>query len=472
MDVVFRWSGARGRAIAQRLARLRPRSILAIGWLGLFAYAYPGYMSFDPIQQLGEARSGDFGDWHPPAMAALWRLVECVVAGPVGMLVIQSGCFLIGAYLLLRRAMSERAAAVCASCLLLFPSVSAVMGVIWKDSQMAGFLMLGTALVLTARRRDRIAGLAVLLLASLMRHNAFTMTFPLVILLFQWNLEHRGLRRYAVGAVAWVAITAASFAITARLTRHPQYTWYRSSGLIDIVGTLRYSGPLTDEQIHPLLEGLRVVPTHDLGHAVRRAYNPSWAFDAIWPQDKKFFDEPQNDEERLAVAHAWKNVVLGHFGAYLRYRVDIFIRVLSLGHPPPGSPIYVWFSDVQDPFGSAQRIQHLASPSRLQHGLQVAMIWLGTTWLFHVYVYLILALALLAFCRRDRTTFALLASGLTGEAALFFAAPTTDYRYSFWLVVVTVMAVMLVVARRAGATAADPMPSPAGISDASGPRRR
>lgn len=427
----------------------------------MFVYAYPGYMSFDSIQQLGEARSGELGDWHPPAMAALWRLVECVMAGPFGMLAIQNGCFLIGAYLLLRRAMSARAAAVCASCLLLFPSVSAVMAVIWKDSQMAGFLLLGTALLLTARRRCRLAGLGLLLLASMMRHNAFSMTFPLVILLFLWSLEHRGWRRYAVGVVAWVAITGAGMVINGRLTQNLQYTWYRSSALLDIVGTLKYADPIRDEEMRPLLDGMRVIPTHDLHRMARRAYNPDWTFDAIWTTGKKFFDEPVTKKQRLAGARAWKQIVLGNLRAYFKYRIEIFAHMLGLGHPPSGSPIYIWFTDVQDPFGSAQRVQHFASPSRLQRALQIAMVWFGTTWLFHAYVYLFLAIALLPFCVRDRLTFALLASGLTGEAALFFAAPTTDFRYSFWLVVVTVVAVMILVARRAGAAPADSLPAPA-----------
>ena len=62
-------------------------AILAVAWAGLAVYAYPGYLSFDSGWQLREARTGVFSDWHPPVMAAIWSLVDRVVAGPIGMFV-------------------------------------------------------------------------------------------------------------------------------------------------------------------------------------------------------------------------------------------------------------------------------------------------------------------------------------------------------------------------------------------------
>ena len=83
--------------------RVPPAALLALGWLIELVYAFPGYGSFDSQFQLGEARAGVYSDWHPPAMAVLWHYVDRVVAGPLGMLVIQTACFLAGAYLVLRR---------------------------------------------------------------------------------------------------------------------------------------------------------------------------------------------------------------------------------------------------------------------------------------------------------------------------------------------------------------------------------
>jgi hypothetical protein len=57
--------------------------------------------------------------------------------------------------------------------------------------------------------------------------------------------------------------------------------------------------------------------------------------------------------------------------------------------------------------------------------------------------YLLLAVVLLVAMRTRREVVALLASGILYEAALFFVAPSADVRYSTWLVLATVIAVVL-----------------------------
>src|SRR4051812_33360500 len=78
------------------LRALAPAAILVGGWLIFISFAYPGLMSIDSFDQLGEARAWFFTDSHPPAMAALWGLVDRIVSGPFGMLALQTGCFLAG----------------------------------------------------------------------------------------------------------------------------------------------------------------------------------------------------------------------------------------------------------------------------------------------------------------------------------------------------------------------------------------
>src|SRR5690349_19243591 len=119
----------------------------------MLLYAYPGVMTIDSFDQLAEARAGFYTDSHPPAMAALWRVIDHVVPGPLGMLVLQLTCLEAGIYLLLRRAMSRRAAAIVTAALLVFPPIAVPMTVIWKDCLMAGFLVLGIAGVLAVDRR-------------------------------------------------------------------------------------------------------------------------------------------------------------------------------------------------------------------------------------------------------------------------------------------------------------------------------
>jgi hypothetical protein len=76
--------------------------------------------------------------------------------------------------------------------------------------------------------------------------------------------------------------------------------------------------------------------------------------------------------------------------------------------------------------------------------------WFGC----RVSVYLLVALALLPMCRRGRLALAILASGILHALGLLLIAPVTDDRYSYWLVVATMVGVItLFVTRLRPATA-------------------
>ncbi len=429
---------------------MKPRTILGIGWIVAMLYAYPGYMSFDSVWQLAESRTGVYGNWHPPVMAQLWRIVELFVTGPFGMLAIQLTCFLAGVYLLLKRVMRDRNAAICAIALLLFPPVLNTMSVIWKDAQMAAWLLLGIPLLLDERRKVRIAGLACFVLGTGMRHNALAMTGPLVFFLFEWKAGMRWWKRYAIAFVAWLCVTLSAQLITKALTQKDYHLWTDSMALLDMTGTLRYAPDISDAELRADLDGLQIVPRDHLQDAARATPDPTTnIIYQIWNATNSFFKTPRTDAERAAVGRAWKKIVLGHPAAYLTYRMQFFRELLQLTDGPIGSPVYFWFNDVQDLFASADKIDHDASISGFQKEAHIAMDWLGGTLLFTPYVYFFLSIVLLAFCWGHRIAFTLFVSALCGELGLYFAAPTTDQRYSFWLILGTLLGLVVIVAERA-----------------------
>jgi hypothetical protein len=437
--------------VVRWLRALSPRAIVAIGWLGLVLYAYPGYMSFDSIAQLHQARVGYYLDSHPPAMAAMWSFAEHFVTGPIGLLLAQTGAFAAGVYLLLATRMQRRTAAIAAVLVLWFPPVANTMSVIWKDSQMAAYLVLGTALILAPRLRSRLIGLGFIALATAMRHNAFAMTLPLVVLLFYWKPLHRWWQRYTIAIVAWLAVTASAQMVSNMLADKHVFMWHQSLALLDMVGTLRYAEPLGDDQLRRELAGTPLtVSDHFQDHA-RAVLDPSVSpIDDLWNATNAFFDRSVDLDEaqRAAIVNAWHTIVFGHPAAYLRYRLVVFGQLVQLDGTPLGSPIYCWFTDVQQPYESGARVGHLASTSRAQELAHHVMFWIGDTWMFHVGFYTIVSILLLPLCWRDRESFALIASGLSGQAGLFVIAPSVDVRYSFWLIVATVLAAITIAARR------------------------
>jgi len=204
--------------VRRRLAALSPRSILLIG-TGLFTiHAYPGLMAPGSLVQLDEARAGVFSDLHPPLMQALWWVLDRIVPGPFGMLMLQSVGCLAGAYLIARRLVQPRAAAVGAVLVLLLPPVLAVMAVVCEQALFAGLALFGAGLVVDGGRRTRVLGLVVLAAAAGVRHDAAAATLPLIVVLLAPQLRGVWWRRYAIAVAAWLATTIAACGVNTALT--------------------------------------------------------------------------------------------------------------------------------------------------------------------------------------------------------------------------------------------------------------
>ena len=425
--------------LRRNIARLAPGAILVAGCAVFVVYAYPGYMSYDSAWQLREARSGVLTDWHPPVMAAIWHWIDRVVPGPAGMLALQTGCFVAGLWALFARRFSATTTALLVVAILLFPPIGATLAVIWKDSQMLAFLVAGVALVTSESRARKLAGLGVLVLATAMRHNAFTITAGLVIPLFAWNAAAPRLRRYALATAVWLATTAAAFGVNAWLTDEQTHPWHASLAMFDIVGTLRFAPAMTDDEVRAALDGTVFDHGDHLQDKARAAYDPHAG--VFKTMRVGFLAQPTDDAQRAAMARAWRTLVLGHPGAYFRHRARAFRELLALRGDGVREAIYVGYDDTS-PFVHA--------PSTAQAALQAAALACGTSWLMRPFVYLVVLLCLVPFVvrARDRLVVSFVASSLLSEAALFFLAPTPDFRYSIWLVFSTIVVAVMVFAQR------------------------
>ncbi len=438
--------------VAPRASRILPLAILAAGWLILIAFAYPGLMTMDSFDQLREARTWYFTDAHPPAMAALWGVIDRMVPGPFGMLVLQSTAFVAGLYLILRHVLAPWRAATCAVAILLFPPVLAPLAVIWKDCLMAGFLVLGLAGLLHAERRWRLAGLALLSAATAMRYNAPAATLPLIVLVFEWRAGQRWWARYGIALGAWLAVTAVAMGCNLVLVDQEMHFWHSSLALEDIVGTLAHVEPdLPDAELGPLLVPTGVLVDRDFHARLRAKYVP-YDFQQLVSGDGHLWNvplsgtQPAPQAQRDAIVTAWKAIVPAHPRAYAAYRVEVFGEVLGLHHKFQGATVIR--HEVQ--YAGMMQLLHLSRTSTpLAHPGENAAMWVAKrTRLFRPHVYALLALGLLCLCRRERVIGAILLSGLGLELSLLPLVQAPDYRYSHWLVTCTCLALVMLFVRR------------------------
>lgn len=427
------WGAVRGAS---------PHAILAIGF-GLFlVYAFPGYMSSDSVNQIIEARTAVFSNAHPPIMAAEWRVLEVFVSGPILMLLLQGGLFLAGLYALLCHCLVPRRAAAAAVALLLFPPILTTMAVIWKDSQMATYLVAGIAALLSSRRWCRVAGLVLMSAACAFRYNGAAAVLPLVGLLFAWRPGQRWWMRYPIAAAAFVAAVAVAFGVNRMLTVQPRFL---SPAFTDIVGVLYYEDHRSDEDLREVLRGTPLRVTTGIHERARSLYwaRTSWQ---VTRGDDRLFDDPTTPEQVAALSRAWKELVLGDPYAYLTHRRGVFEELLGLSDAPLWGPVYAAFVESAD---QATWIDHNAVPSRLQSMVSRELGDLASsTPLFRPYMYAAIALALLLLCCRDRLTFALLTSGILYELGYFPTVSTPDVRYSHWMITCTCTAALLLFVQR------------------------
>jgi hypothetical protein len=450
-------SGA-ARSVARRVAAARPRTILGVSWAALIVYAFPGQMTQDSFDHLREARDGVYSDLHPPIINLVWKLIDTVIAGPFGMLVVQSGLLLAGLYAILRRTFEPRRAAWWTAGVFVFPPVLTVMAVIWKDCWMAGLLALGVAGLLSDRRSAKIGGLVAMAGATAFRYNAFGATLPLVVLLFEWRAGKAWIQRYALATAAWLATALAGFGVNAAITDKPMHYWHSSLAVYDIVGTLaRVEPALPDGELRAELAGTGLLVDKDIHAAIRAIYSPRdfWPILAdpvhrLWNLPINGY-EPAPQAQRDAIERAWWHVVASHPWEYAKHRLAAMGEVVdigstrSLGAPPRRA---YW-----DP-GYAAKQGLSTGWTRLQTRLTRWMVWLSAhTPLYVPWLYAAVSLVLLPLALRQRDVLALVASGLVLELSLLVLAHSRDYRYSHWMVITTILGVILVATRRYRAAA-------------------
>jgi uncharacterized membrane protein SirB2 len=450
-----------GRRIARRFSSLPPPAVLAIGWVIVIVFAFPGMMTQDSFDHLREVRDSSYTDSHPPALAALWSIVDYVVAGPFGMLVFQTTLFLVGIYLLFRRAFEPRAAAWIATGVFVFPPVALPMVVIWKDAPMAGFLAIGLAGLLAERKWQRIAGLIAIAGAIAVRYNAFAATLPLVVLVFEWPTVSqpatrlkRWFRRYALATVVWVAVAVAAFSFNAAITDQKMYPWHSTLAVFDIVGTLAFvDEDVPDRELEQMLTGTDLLVHTNIHAAMRQLYSPT-DFIQIISLDKYpiLWKLPINGyvpapaAQRDAIGRAFWDTITRYPTAYVQHRLSVMAAVLWLSS---GRPVGMVRSRE---FAFPDYVKSLGMGtgwSKLQLKMTRWMLKLSKrTPIFVPWIYAVISLLLVPFAWRHRDMLALLASGLVLESSLLPLAVSPDYRYSHWMITCTVIAAIVLARRR------------------------
>lgn len=283
-----------------------------------FAIFWSASWTPDTILQYQQARSGHFTDHHPPAMAAMWRLF--VLSGhPKGVIALQIALYWVAAFLLLANAPRKSIIAILA---LIFPTSVALIGVIWKDAEMAvAWAGAWTLLLLGVWRPDyRLVCSAIaaplILYGALVRYNGFIAAPPLLLLLL---VGRPMLKSLLSTAAAYIGLAV----LTLLLLTWTDYSVLRASS----PRTAQMSLPIFDMAGITTYTGVNAFPfamTPAEQAQVARCYEPR-AWDSLyykhsacrWTMDRmKQFEASGGSVQQAALRAA-----SAHPLAYLRHRV-------------------------------------------------------------------------------------------------------------------------------------------------------
>jgi hypothetical protein len=431
--------------------------LLSLLWMvGIFASVYPGAMSADSIAILGQARSGVFLDAHPPVLGYIWRWVDSLVPGPQGMLALH----LLGLYGGVAFVMSIaglRVGPIACILLMVFlinPAIGGIVGVIWIDILMAAALMFAVGLIAFAGISNgaaRYCALAIALFAICMgiasRHNAAAAAIPLVAgVFFVLVGPQKSVFGTTVVLVSSVAATVLLFVacnfLAASVVRDRQHFW-TVLAQYDIAGIAARTSdasiddlfaPATLEDVQVLYTPRSVIPLL-IGEQVHAEAFPFPKATAL-PSDK--IRTSANLRDQLSTK--WINEVQVHPADYLAHRSAVFGSLIGL---PPFQTLWAPVFTRVDP-------NDLGVPSRgdADSPLYRVMAGLSSTIVFKPVAYLAVCglgfLASLLVVRRRPVLWAplalaLFASGLLHMVGLFFSAVSSDFRYSYWMIVATTL---------------------------------
>jgi len=453
------------RKLVAAARSVHPTAILAIAGALALIYAFPGYMNWDSADQLLQARNGVYTDWHAPVMAWYWHWIELVWTGPLPMLVLQLALFSWGLYGLARRRFTPRVAAVIASAVLLFPPVLAVMAVVWKDAQMAAWLVAGAMLVLRPSWRARVLGLVMLALAAAVRDNGAAALPPLLLLGVASWLPRRPLAVCAVAFGLFVGLSGTAILANRAITDVHDHAWSRANAIHDIAGTICLSPPMTDDAVRAEITGIPLLPGDGpLQARLCAIYSPRRWFTLSF-DSRAMFEALPSDDDRAARRDAWFRVISDHPGAFLRHRAKVMFELLGLGAEPVEEPVCQTFAGQPRQLVA---VHHDAQRSFLQRHVGKKFGRLAKTILFRPWAYLLVGLILLGYAivKKQWLIVAVITSGVLYEASFALGAAGPPYRYSHWLVTCVCVAAAIIAIQRGSRSedGADPAPRRADLA--------
>ncbi len=405
---------------------------------------FPGVSNADAESQYAQAVAGQFNDWHPPIMTWLWSMFRLLADGNGPMF-----CFHIAGYWLgfglVAVALARTGRPLAAWGILgvgLFPPFLMMTTILYKDVGLAVTFLTAFAALFWYRMQERkiplpVVAVAVVLLfyGTLVRTNAVFAVVPLLAYMIDPRWLHRPWRVLVFSIPVALCMIPVSNLFNHGVLKANPIGLIRSLQIFDMAGIAFYSGDPS------VLRSGHSFTRQELEHC----YTPT-EWDPLSPWGKcRFFwnrlavsQDVQGVEQLGAMAvmevppnpdlsHDWVASIVEHPLAYATHRLAHFGSEM-LGAAEDSAVVDAPEPTVQDKL-------YLAFYDAVTPAVSLAMA--------------ACLLALLALVRSPRPSahseaaLALALSGLTYTGAYLVIGVATDFRYQFWSMIATFVAVVI-----------------------------
>ncbi|CAN5444402.1 hypothetical protein BH10PSE12_BH10PSE12_23710 [soil metagenome] len=414
-----------------------------------------GVITPDTVEQWGQALSGRYDDWHPPATAWLWRQLMPFGPGTAPVLVFGCGLYWLGVTLI-AEAMRRRghtgamlAVVLCA----VSPIPFGQMGAILKDPLLAACCLTAGGLLLWRNRTGEVGrirplvvaiAMVVLVFASATRINAVFATAPLLAAFAPrgWTARPRGLiATLGVGAILLVA--GSQLIDTVALRPHRSQPIF-SLVNFDLAGIVAHGGADAYPNLDRATARAITAQCYDPG-----MYNAHDTLECEATEDNLSHFAASHGQSALAI---WASAIRNAPGAYVRHRIAHLNRNWRFMPPQvPNDAVYVMTT--ANAFGldfranGATRIVATGARAMARSPLGRPATWVAIA----------LGLLMIGWRLPSRHFIA----GMAGSA-LFYScgyavvSVAPDLRYNLWTMLASAMALIVAVAELRGAPAARP----------------
>lgn len=417
------------------------------GWV-LYA-VYPGFMSYDSLHALREARGAVQGGTYPPFVSYAWRVLDFLWPGPTLMIITQNFLLLFSVGVLLKKLnYSDKVIAPLIILIALLPPLLGPMLVAWKDVSVAACFCVSVACIKSSEtsfntRPLIILGVLFLFFAAAFRFNAISGVIPLLL----W-LSHK---RYCE---RWGATRSYFFSLL---------IFFMIFVSVNVLNNYRI--PSLERLAHN--RGFEVIMAYDLiGISVfaSKVFVPVNDSKTGKPISIEYLTEiydPRhinitidNDRERRLAAlisipgnivrDSWVFAVRNEPLSYFKHRTEVFSELIGATTKPMFYPTHGMID--KNEYGISQQQNWLTS-TVLKYISKSSQTLFGKPWFYYLIGFAAVIMLGTIFKKEidSSAMFFIFASGIFYILPFFLISPAADLRYNLWAVISMLITLLIAI---------------------------